>query len=295
MAAERTFTITHKYIINEGQPDEFSCDEVYLLRDWDFFSDGYPVYVYCQNGKYGILDYTGKILVSSIYDKIERFAGGDGRYEPFYECVLATKNNKQGIITYDGQIIFPFIYECIETKPLKYASFKKRINDIKHMLYSVTKNKDIYKRKYGLAEFPSGKTIFKEGKYSCFVYEAFYNYNVAIKTKGFHEPLQHHFTGGCTADIFYEDGTIVYSGKCYSIGRHERYKNVFIINGPGGYDASINVRLCICYKTPKRGIQRVYTRDFKLDPCLGYPRFLEEKILRDPAIKKRLIDTRTYL
>lgn len=281
MAKERTLTITRKCIINEGRPDEFSCDDAYLAKE-DFT---HLVYFYRQDDKYGILDHTGKILVPPIYDNLDVNFEGSGKFKPFYECILATKDGKQGIITYDGQIIFPFIYKNIYTDFLAHNYFGKKMRDIKHVFYSVSKAH--CKHKYGLAKFPSGKAIFSKCEYVGFIYDGWCDYNVGIKSTRSFNDLNHFYSERCTFDIFDTNGAVIYSGKCHRIKRHDKYKNIFIINSPGEYSTNGKICICVCYKTAKKGIQKVCTKDFALNPYISDYLFVE-KCLKDPAIKKRL-------
>lgn len=63
--------------------------------------------VFSQNGKWGIMDESGKILIKPIYDMIDSFEN--------YNYVTAKTDNfkKNGIISRDGKIITPFIYDEI--------------------------------------------------------------------------------------------------------------------------------------------------------------------------------------
>lgn len=63
--------------------------------------------VFSQNGKWGIMDESGKILTKPIYDMIDSFEN--------YNYVIAKTDNfkKSGIISRDGKIITPFIYDEI--------------------------------------------------------------------------------------------------------------------------------------------------------------------------------------
>lgn len=63
--------------------------------------------VFSQNGKWGIMDESGKILAKPTYDMIDSFEN--------YNYVTAKTDNfkKSGIISRDGKIITPFIYDEI--------------------------------------------------------------------------------------------------------------------------------------------------------------------------------------
>ncbi len=59
---------------------------------------------YRKNGKYGLIDFSGKILTNNIYDSLENFQPTEGKF-------IVSNNNKFGIIDLHGNRIVDTIYD----------------------------------------------------------------------------------------------------------------------------------------------------------------------------------------
>ncbi len=62
-----------------------------------------------MEGKYGLINDEGEVVVPIIYDSIEDFK--------FYDKLwtsIAEKNGKFGLIDYEGNTILPFIYPALK-------------------------------------------------------------------------------------------------------------------------------------------------------------------------------------
>lgn len=57
-----------------------------------------------EEGKYGIINFKGEVVLPTIYDKLEILRGEPSNY------LLATKNGLKGIISYTGDIAVPLDY-----------------------------------------------------------------------------------------------------------------------------------------------------------------------------------------
>lgn len=87
---------------------------VYFTKDYKkipIVAENYHVQngriVFSKNGKWGIMDESGKILIKPIYDMIDGFESYD------YTTAKTDNFRKNGIISRDGKIISPFIYDQI--------------------------------------------------------------------------------------------------------------------------------------------------------------------------------------
>ncbi len=59
-----------------------------------------------KNRKWGVIDFSGKIITDFKYDDITGISAGD------YELIMVYKDGKHGFVTLDGKEIIPPEYEC---------------------------------------------------------------------------------------------------------------------------------------------------------------------------------------
>lgn len=78
---------------------------------------------YEQDGKYGIIDFSGKKITENIYDSIENLQYREG-------YLIVTKDNKYGIIDIEGKVLVQAVYDEVasdefesETNKYKYSGF----------------------------------------------------------------------------------------------------------------------------------------------------------------------------
>ena len=78
---------------------------------------------YKENGKYGIINFEGKVITEAIYESIESLLYKEG-------CLLVKKNDKYGVININGKKIIDTIYDSIasdgfydEQNKNKFAGF----------------------------------------------------------------------------------------------------------------------------------------------------------------------------
>ena len=81
---------------------------------------------YKQNGKYGLIDYNGKVITKPIYDQIEGLENKEGE-------LLVKQNNKYGVINQKGASIIKIQYDDIIAdgyydKEQKYALSRLHCN-----------------------------------------------------------------------------------------------------------------------------------------------------------------------
>lgn len=66
--------------------------------------------LYSQNGKKGVMDYSGKDLFKEVYEEVRY----DIHYEQERDIFKVKKNSKWGVINFDNKILVPFEYDSIK-------------------------------------------------------------------------------------------------------------------------------------------------------------------------------------
>lgn len=294
--AESTLKITQKFIINEGTPDEQCYDQI------KEYCIGYTVSVYMvvKNGKYGILDNSGRLITPLIYDYLWQCSSYDTK-QIYSNYFYAKKDGKLGIITSDNRIIFPFLYDTIDlneefnektglirfydSKADKYGLAKWPSGELVHAaqwdavqpLYSpgalflcgeITPNniRILPNYRWNIV-WDNGKKLFENCRYVQFIphYNLIgnYDYNIGVtEIENYHAGVDFMNVHDCSIEIFYRDGTILYSGKCNNPERLRYANNAFVIRKYGTEDEYS----LLIFNQDKNGKHQLYSQDFR---CKG--------------------------
>lgn len=106
---------------------------------------------YEQDGKYGLIDYSGNKITENIYDSIENLQYREG-------YLIVTKDEKVGIVNIEGKVLVNPIYDQV-----KSDEFESDVNKYKYSGYIVAiKENDGYK--YGYIDYKGN--ILLETKYN---------------------------------------------------------------------------------------------------------------------------------
>ena len=100
-----------KKVFNKNKEELFTnYEEVNAIKLKNIASDlmyEKSVLTYKQDGKYGIMDLSGKKLTKNIYDKIESLEYKEGE-------LLVQQDGKYGVINIKGNVLIPIKYEAID-------------------------------------------------------------------------------------------------------------------------------------------------------------------------------------
>lgn len=120
-------------IINEKKEELFSNQKNVQAIGINGITTNFPyeksVLKYEEKGKFGLINYEGKVITKPIYDEISSLKYKEGE-------ILAKKDGKYGVINSNGVELIPFEYEEIEGDKYYGESYeksgyivKKRTND----------------------------------------------------------------------------------------------------------------------------------------------------------------------
>ena len=144
-------------VINEKNEEIYTdYNNVEALENYDennnlWYEDG--IFRVEQDGKYGVIDTNGKLLVSPEYDSIEALQGVD-------KVLLTEKNGKFGIIDNVGTVIIDNNYKKIEPISSKYEDgFIVEAENGKYGVISYTKTTELE------TKYDDIKKIYSNGKY----------------------------------------------------------------------------------------------------------------------------------
>lgn len=101
------------------------------------------------NGKYGLIDNTGKVLIEPIYESIEK--------NEYSKIAKVKFNNKYGILNFNGDIIVPINYSEIRGSFSKHSGFISAFKD--NNTYLINRKGQIvktYEKKMYIGNFDDG-------------------------------------------------------------------------------------------------------------------------------------------
>ncbi|BAV07179.1 WG containing repeat-containing protein [Filimonas lacunae] len=97
-----------------------------VTKDWYSYLYVYDDFAVAEtNGRFGVIDLTGKILFPFEYDKLERISNNTDNSSYF----IARKNGKYGVLNREGNVVAPFEYDDLTRiyyHPLLVATQKGR-------------------------------------------------------------------------------------------------------------------------------------------------------------------------
>lgn len=100
-----------------------------LNATWDS-----PFLIVKKDGKYGIIDSTGKTLLPFKYEKLDHF--GPYSFEGYLkrgDVFVITEGTKQGVITINGKLIIPIEYESVQTTSDGIICIKEGVSKVMNL------------------------------------------------------------------------------------------------------------------------------------------------------------------